>query len=109
MVLAVARDGRLAHQFQQALRINGRLDGLTHDAGRIVEAQIQIAGGIQCAAQLLAETGCVQAVGAKLHKVFAACDVAAGGGDAAAGVLDETAHHEVGTGLAGSSVWVNSP
>ena len=101
VVLAVARDGRLAHQFQQALRINGRLDGLTHDAGRIVEAQIQIAGGIQCAAQLLAEAGCVQAVGAELHEVFAACDVAAGGGDAAAGVLDEAAHHEVGTGLAG--------
>ena len=101
VVLAVARDGLFAHQFQQALGIDGGLDGLTHHAGGVVEAQIHIAGRLEGAAQLLAEAGGVQAVGAELHEVFPACDIAAGGGNAAAGVLDEAAHHEVCTGLAG--------
>ena len=101
MGLAVARDGLFAHQFQQALGVDGRLDGLADHAGGVVEAQIHIAGRLEGAAQLLAEAGGVQAVGTELHEVFPACDIAAGGGDAAAGVLDEAAHHEVCTGLAG--------
>ena len=101
VVLAVARDGLFAHQLQQTLGIDGRLDGLADHAGGVVEAQIHIAGRLEGAAQLFAEAGGVQTVGAQLHEVFPACDVAAGGGDAAAGVLDEAAHHEVGTGLTG--------
>ena len=109
MVLAVARDGLFAHQLQQALGIDGGLDGLTHHAGGIVEAKVHITGRFQCAAQLLAQSGGVQAVGTQLHQILPARDIAAGGGDAAARVLDETAHHKVRTGLAGSFIWVNSP
>ena len=101
MILAVARDGLFPHQLQQTLGVDGGLDGLADDAGRIVKAQIHVARGVQCTAQILAEAGGVQPVGAQLHEVAAARDVAAGGGDAAAGVLDEAAHHEVCTCLAG--------
>ena len=100
MGLAVARDGLFAHQFQQALGVDGRLDGLADHAGGVVEAQIHIAGRLE-GAQILAQAGGVQTVGAQLHQIFPACDVAARGGNAAAGVLDEAAHHEVCTCLAG--------
>ena len=101
MILAVARDGLFAHQFQQALGVDGCFDGLADHAGGIVEAQIHVAGRFQRAAQLLAQARCVQAVSAQLHQVFPACNVAAGGGNAAAGILDQAAHHKVGSHLAG--------
>ena len=101
VVLAVARDGLFAHQLQQALGIDGGLDGLTHHAGGIVEAKVHITGRFQRTAQLFAQTGGVQAVGTQLHQILPARDIAASGGDAAARVLDETAHHKVRTGLAG--------
>ena len=101
MVITVARHRVLAQQLQHALRINGGLDGLTHHAGGIVEAQIHVAGRFQRAAQFLAQAGRVQAVGAQLHQILPAGNVAAGGRNTAARVLDETAHHKVGTHLAG--------
>ena len=101
MILAVARDGLFPHQLQQTLGVDGGLDGLADDAGCIVKAQIHVARGVQCTAQILAEAGGVQPVGAQLHEVAAARDVAAGGGNAAAGVLDEAADHEVGPCLTG--------
>ena len=101
MVVAVARHWILAQQLQHTLGVNGGLDSLAHHAGRIVEAQIHITGRFQRAAQILAETGRIQAVSAQLHKVFAARNVAAGGSDAAAGVLDQAAHHKVCAHLTG--------
>ena len=101
MVFAVARDGLFAHQLQQALGIDGGLDGFTHHAGGIVEAKVHITGRFQRTAQLLAQPRGVQAVGTQLHQILPARDIAAGGGDAAARVLDEAAHHKVRTCLAG--------
>ena len=109
MVFAVARDGLFAHQLQQALGIDGGLDGLTHHAGGIVEAKVHITGRFQRTAQLLAQTGGVQAVGAQLHQILPARDIAAGGGDAAARVLMRLPTTRSAPAWQGSFIWVNSP
>src|SRR5699024_5314709 len=70
-------------------------------AGGVVEAHVHLPGSVQGAAQLFAQAGGVETVGTLFHQVPAARNIAAGGGDAAAGVLDEAAGDQVGAHLAG--------
>ena len=101
MSLAVAWDGLFAQQLQHTLGVDGGLNGLAHHTGGVVEAQIHIPGGLQRAAQLLAKAGGVQAVSAQFHQILATHDVAAGGSNAAAGVLDQAAHCDIRAHLTG--------
>ena len=101
MILAVARNGLFAQQLQHTLGVDGGLDGLAHHAGGVVEAQIHIPGGLQRAAQLLAKAGGIQAVSTQFHQIPASYDVAAGGCNAAAGVLDQAAHCDIRAHLTG--------
>ena len=91
----VARHGVYAHQLQQALGVDSGFQGLAHHAGGVVEPQEGVAQAVLCAAQIAADTGCGKAVAAFFHQVTAARNVAARGGDAAAGVLDKAAGHQV--------------
>ena len=104
MVGGVARHGIDARQLQQALGIDGGFQRLADDARRVVEAEEGIPQAVLRAAQVPADAGRSEAVAALFDKVLTARNVAARRGDAAAGVLDETARHDVraeGDGLGG--------
>ena len=97
VVSRIARYRVDARQFQQALGINRGFQRLADNTGRVVEAQEGIPQAVLGAAQVAADAGSREAVAALFHQIAAARNVAAGGGDAAAGVLDETACHDVRT------------
>lgn len=76
---AVSRGGRITKKLEQTGCIHAGFQRLAHHAGRIVQAQIHAAQHVQRAADLPAHAGCGKAVGAKLHQIGPARDVAAVG------------------------------
>ena len=104
VVGGVARHGIDVRQLQQTLGIDGGFQRLADDARRVVEAEEGIPQAVLRAAQIPADAGRSEAVAALFDKVLTARNVAARRGDAAAGVLDEAARHDVraeGDGLGG--------
>ena len=96
MVVGIARHRAHAGQLKQALRIDGGLERFAHNAGRVVEAEEGIAQAVLRAAEIGPDAGGREPVAAFFDQIGPARDVAAGGRDAAARVLDEAARDEVG-------------
>ena len=95
VVLGVAGYRVHPRQLQQALGVDGGFQRLADHPGGIVEAQEGVPQAVLGAAQIGADARRGEAVAALFHQVGPARNVAAGGGDAAAGVLDEAAGDQV--------------
>ena len=91
----VARHGVDARQLQQTLGVDGGFQCLADNARGVVEAEEGIPQAVLRAAQIAADAGRGKAVAAFFHQIAAACNVAAGRGDAAARIFDEAARHNV--------------
>ena len=87
--------GLIAQQLHHPGGEDGGLDRLGHRVGGQEQPLVQQAVVPQGGAALPADARHGEPLGGPLHQVPAAGDVAAGGGQAAPGVLDEGAHHQV--------------
>ena len=95
------RLGLIAQELHHPGGKYGGLDRLGHCVGGQKQALVQQAVVPQGGAALRPDAGHRQAHGGSLHQVPPPGDVAAGGGQAAAGVFDEGAHHQVGPHVGG--------
>ena len=80
---------------------NGALQGPGHHCGGQEQSLVQCGHQPQVGAHLLPKARGGEPVGAPVHALLRAADVAADGGKAPAGVLDEAAHHHVGSQVRG--------
>ena len=93
--LVIQRHRRFVQQAQQALCIHSGFQCLAHGAGGGIQAQKHFAHGFQRAADLTPGAGGRIAVAAFFHQIAAARNIAAGGGNAAAGVFDKAARDQI--------------
>lgn len=101
VVIRITRNRVCPDHLKQTLGVDCSLERLTNNAGRIIEAEEGIPQAVLGAAEIRPDAGGGEAVAALFHKIGPACDIAAGWGDAAAGVLDEAAGDQVGPGREG--------
>ena len=98
MVGGIAGHGVHTHQLQQALGIHGGFQCFTHNAGGVIEAEESITQAVLRAAKVLADAGGGKAVADFFHQISFTGNIAASGGNAAAGVLDKAARDNVRAG-----------
>ncbi len=80
---------------------DGALQSAGHHRGGEEQTLVQSGHQSQVGAHLLAQARGGEPVGAPVHALLGAADIAADGGKSAAGVLDEAAHHHVGAQVRG--------
>ena len=95
------RLGLIAQELHHPGGEHGGLHRLGHRVGGQKQALVQQAVVPQGGAALRPDAGHRQAHGGSLHQVPPPGDVAAGGGQAAAGVFNEGTHHQVGPHVGG--------
>ena len=88
-------DDREAELFIARRDKHSALDRAGNDVGRKEETLVQRGHEAEVCADLLPESGGGEAVGAAIHALLRAADVAADGGKTAAGILDETADDHI--------------
>ena len=103
-VMAVLVGGGNAGKAQLFIDIGGEhsaLEGTGGHRGRQEQALIKCGHQTQVGTDFLAEAGSGQTIGTALHALLGAADIAADGGETAAGVFDQTAHDHIGAHIGG--------